>query len=148
MRQIHALSRVFLYSLVANRADYANHRMPRFVVFRWPQPNTLSDGILIGPVLACEPFIHDRYERRAFGVGVAEIATVNQRYSHRAKVTGSDNRMLNHRRLADRQYGITLDSQAPPPPTSAQRQRGRRAHRFNARQNTHTLDQLFEECRA
>jgi hypothetical protein len=53
----------------------------------------------------------------SFRVRIGEVASGKQRYSHRAKVTGSDNRVLNHRRLSNRQHRKTFDCKTATPVT-------------------------------
>ena len=80
---------------MSDSADDADDRVPRLVIFRWSKANAFADRALVGPVLPRQSLIDDGYIRRVFFIRIVEVPTGKQGDTHRTKVTGSDNGVLN-----------------------------------------------------
>src|SRR6476646_9696434 len=115
MGQVHTLSAIRVESRVSYGADYADYRVPGFVIFRWSKANAFADGAFSGPIFVRQPFIDNCYLFGILRVSFGEVATHEDGNSHGVKIAGRDHRVLNHRCLTNGQYWIAFNCQAATP---------------------------------
>ena len=123
-------------------ADDLDQRVTRVVA---AGPDVMAYRVFVGPVAARELLVDERDARRVFGVGLCEVAPLENGDAQRAEVIGAGGGGLGERRLARLGRRLAIDDERGLPAVVAERQARRKADRFDARQRAQPRDELVIE---
>src|ERR1051325_8096758 len=145
MREVNSRRRFIDQSVVPDVADDADDLRRRWVIkHNYIEP--LSERILVWEIFACQCLVDQDDALRLCLFGFGEVATAQQRNSHRAEVTSIDDAHVGCRLFSGWWFGLAQDLEAGTRShASVQRQEVDQAGGAAWRQLPHALECLVEE---